>query len=170
MSPESFSIDDLKKVGGMLQRKRQIDNAVNEFDDKIETLERQKAAVLSELAEIQVALGGKYAELVEAAQAFVGNVSVIPPDDDGFKIYNPKYVTNSDKETLLAKILSDFKAENPKSDGMTFQQVKNVLASRYGVETRTIGNFFRRQLPSYETKGGNKKKVIVKKKVVVLEK
>ena len=48
-------------------------------------------------------------------------------------------------------------------DTMTFQQVKAVLESRYGVETRTIGNFSRRQLPSYETTGGNKKKMIVLK-------
>jgi len=147
----------------MLKRKRQIENWKKEIDDQIGTLERQKAASDEEMAEIQAKLDGEFAGLEEAAQAFVGNDSVTRPAEDEFKIYHPKYVTNGDKETLLAKILSDFKAENPKSDGMTFQQVKAVLESHYGVETRTIGNFFRRQLPSYITKGGNKRKVIVLK-------
>ena len=75
-------------------------------------------------------------------------------------------MSNADKEQLLKIILDDFKAENPKAGTMTFQQVKAVLESRYGVETRTIGDFFRRQLPSYETTGGNKKKMIVLKWVL----
>ena len=76
---------------------------------------------------------------------------------------NPKYVSNTDKEKLLKIILDDFKTENPKDGTMTFQQVKAVLESRYGVETRTIGDFFRRQLLSYKTIGGNKKKMITLK-------
>ena len=72
-------------------------------------------------------------------------------------------MSNADKEQLLKIILDDFKAENPKAGTMTFQQVKAVLESRYGVETRTIGDFFRRQLPSCETTGGNKKKMIILK-------
>ena len=82
-------------------------------------------------------MDNEFAGLEETAQAFVGNAGVTEPDEADFKVYNPKYVTNSDKKTLLAKILGDFKAENPKSDGMTFQQVKAVLESRYGIETRT---------------------------------
>lgn len=76
---------------------------------------------------------------------------------------NPKYVKNADKEQLLKIILNKFKAENPKAGAITFQQVKAVLEKRYGVETRTIGDFFRRQLLSYETTGGNKKKFIILK-------
>jgi hypothetical protein len=65
------------------------------------------------------------------------------------------------RSSELAEILSQYQAENPQAETMTFQQVKAVLSERYGIETRTIGNFFRRQLPEYETSGGNKKKVIV---------
>jgi len=70
-------------------------------------------------------------------------------------------VTTQDKEKLLAIILEDFKAENPEATTMSFQQVKAVLQSRYNIKTRTIGNFFSRQLRDYETNGGNKQKLIV---------
>ena len=73
---------------------------------------------------------------------------------------NPKYVKNTDKEQLLRIIINEFKAENPKAGAITFQQVKAML-SHYGVKTKTIGNFFRRQLLNYETTGGNKKKFIL---------
>ena len=73
---------------------------------------------------------------------------------------NPKYVKNADKEQLLKIILNKFKAENPKAGAITFQQVKAML-SHYGVKTKTIGNFFRRQLLNYETTGGNKRKFIL---------
>ena len=158
-----FSLDDLKKVGELLKRKRQIENWQKEIDDKIEKLERQKEASIAEQAEICEKLDGEYAELVEAASEFASNAGIASEKQPEFAVYNPKYVSNADKEQLLKIILDEFKAENPKAGTMTFQQVKAVLESRYGVETRTIGNFFRRQLPSYETTGGNKKKVIVLK-------
>ena len=159
----TFSADDLKKVGSMLKRKRQIENLHSEIDDKIDTLERQKRATSEEMAEIQEKLDGEYRELVEAASEFAQITAPKADKPEKFTVYNPKYVTNQDKEKLLSVILEDFKAENPKSKTMTFQQVKAVLESRYDIETRTIGNFFRRQLSEYETTGGNKKKMIVLK-------
>ena len=158
-----FSLEDLKIVGELLKRKRQIENWQKEIDDKIETLERQKEASMAEAADIRDKLEGEYAELVEAASEFAADAGMATEKPTGFAVYNPKYVSNADKERLLKIILDDFKAENPKADTMTFQQVKAVLESRYGVETRTIGDFFRRQLPNYETTGGNKKKMIVLK-------
>ena len=158
-----FSLGDLKKVGELLKRQRQIENWQKEIDDKIEKLERQKEASIAEEKEIREKLEGEYAELVEAASEFASDAGIATEKQAEFAVYNPKYVSNADKEQLLKIILDDFKAENPKAGTMTFQQVKAVLENRYGVETRTIGDFFRRQLPSYETTGGNKKKMIVLK-------
>lgn len=99
---------------------------------------------------------------IEAAEE-IGVKSYRVKNNLSVTLDNPKYVSSTNKEQLLKIILDDFKAENPKAGTMTFQQVKAVLESRYGVETRTIGDFFRRQLPSYETVGGNKKKMIILK-------
>jgi len=158
-----FSLDDLRRVGDLIRRKRQIENWKKEISDRIETLERQKASAAEEMAVIQGQLDGKYAGLVEAASEFASKAGITAENQPVFTVYNPKHVTNDDKDKLLKIILDDFKAENPKTENMTFQQVRAVLESRYGVETRTIGNFFRRQLPNYETAGGNKKKMIVLK-------
>jgi len=147
----------------MLRRQRQIENCQKEISDIIETLERQKSSAAEEMTIIQWQLYGKYAGLVDAASEFASKSGITAENQPIFTVYNPKHVTNDDKDKLLKIILDDFKAENPKAEAMTFQQVRAVLESRYGVETRTIGNFFRRQLPSYETAGGNKKMMIVLK-------
>ncbi len=56
--------------------------------------------------------------------------------------------------------MKNFQSENPTTDGMTFPHLKAAMNSHYAIEIRTIVNFFRRQLAAYETRGGNKRKVI----------
>ena len=159
----SFSADDLKKVADLSNRKVQIQNWQKEIADKIAVLEDQRAASEREMAEIVALLEGDYKELAEAARQFAEMTAPKEPAKPKFTVYNPKYVTNQDKEKLLAEILEDHKQENPSADSVTFQQGKAILSSRYGIETRTIGNFFTRQLKQYETAGGNRRKVIVLK-------
>ena len=159
----NFSAEDLKTVANLCKRKTQIENWQKEIEDQLETLERQKAKAQEEMAEVSALLDGDYKELVEAAKEFAEMTTPKDSAKPKFTIYNPNYVTNQDKEKLLAVILEDYKAENPTETSMTFQQVKAVLESRYGIETRSIGNFFNRQLKDYETTGGNKKKLIVLK-------
>lgn len=124
-------------------------------------LQRQKAKSEEELTEIIALLEGDYKELAEAASEFAQVTAAKEPAKPKFTVYNPNYVTNQDKGTLLQDILDGYKEENPSADSITYQQVKAILKSRYGIETRTIGNFFARQLKEYETAGGNKRKVIV---------
>jgi hypothetical protein len=157
----NFSADDLKKVAALYKRKIQIENWKKEIDDKVDVLQRQRAKSEEELAEIVALLEGDFKELAEAASEFAQVTASREPAKPKFTVHNPNYVTNQDKEKLLAVILQDYKDENPSADSITFQQVKAILESRYGVETRTIGNFFARQLKEYETAGGNKRKVIV---------
>ena len=73
---------------------------------------------------------------------------------------NTGYVTNKQKDKLLKEILTNYIQENPCENSVKFQDVLSILKSNYGIETRTIGNFFSRQLKEYETFGGNKKKFI----------
>lgn len=159
----NFSADDLRKVANLYKRKEQIENWQKEIADKIEVLERQRDKSAEEMAEIVTLLEGEYKELAEAAAEFAEITTAKSSSTPRFEIYNPNYVTNQDKEKLLEVILEDYRSENPSSDAITFQQVKAILESRYGIETRTIGNFFARQLKEYETSGGNKRKVILLK-------
>ena len=76
------------------------------------------------------------------------------------KDINTNYVTNKQKDQLLKEILANYSQENPHEDNIKFQDVLSILKDSYGIETRTIGNFFNSQLKKYETFGGNKKKFI----------
>ena len=69
---------------------------------------------------------------------------------------NPNYVRDYDKAAILGRIISTCGKRR-----ISFQEVKKRLKDEYGIETRTIGNFFRKQLPEYNRVGGNKKKFIV---------
>ncbi|WP_237227646.1 hypothetical protein [Rubinisphaera sp. JC750] len=162
MEELKFTLGELRDVRKLLKRQNQIANWIRELDDKIDQCERQKRAAIEEKTEIEERLNGELSELAEAAKEMMGSTAGLEDDTlKGFKLYNPNYVTNDDKEKLLLKILLDFKRENPRAKGMTFQQILSVLKHRYGVETRTIGNFFRRQLGAYSTEGGNRKKYIL---------
>lgn len=76
-------------------------------------------------------------------------------------VHSPYDITNHDNEKLLQSILENFKTENPYAEGLNFQQVKAVLETCCGIETRTIGNFFPRELGDYQTRSGNTRKVII---------
>ncbi len=73
---------------------------------------------------------------------------------------NTGYVKDKQKDNLLKEIISNFTQKNPNKDRVGFQEVLSTLKDSYGIETRSIGNFFLRQLKDYETFGGNKKKYI----------
>ena len=158
-----FSAEDLRKVADLYKRKIQIENWKKEIDDKIYVLERQKLKADEELSAVLELLEGDYKELAEAAAEFADATKPTESGKPKVEIYNTGYVTNGDKEKLLKAILEDYKAENPEATHISYQQVKAVLDSRYNIQTRTIGNFFNRQLREHETTGGNKKKLIVLK-------
>jgi hypothetical protein len=73
---------------------------------------------------------------------------------------NPHHVSASEKVQMLEEIIQDYYRENPKATAISFQTVLSELRLKYQVETRTIGNFFKDQLPAYDTYGGNRKKFI----------
>jgi hypothetical protein len=72
----------------------------------------------------------------------------------------PHYVSASDKVQILEEIVQDYYCEHPEALGISFQTVLSELRTKYKISTRTIGNFFKDQLPAYETYGGNRKKFI----------
>lgn len=86
-----------------------------------------------------------------------GNVTV--------EIDSKHYVSASDKEVLLEKILSDYQLLNAKEKSCPFTHVKKELSQKYGIETRSISNFFVNHLGDYELIGGNRNKAIVMRKM-----
>lgn len=157
----SKAASQLEELGKALARERQLQNWKKELADKIATLESQQRHADSEAAQIQKILDADPELTAVARQMMQQAISLQGAGDDEFAIYNPNYVTSEDKEKLLEKILRDFHNENPTAETMSFAKIKNVLKSRYKIETASTGLFFRNELKNRQTRGGNKNKSIV---------
>lgn len=153
--------DKLKELSQALKREIQIKNWKKELLDKKAIIEKQLEHARSDLEAVKEILD-KDAELTAAARQMMNiALELQASGKDSLNIYNPNYVTTEDKEKLLTKILSDYKSENPKAKSMSFTNIKNILLSRYKIESQSAGMFFRNQLKEYQTTGGNKNKAVV---------
>tara|TARA_B100000029_G_scaffold302201_1_gene295080 strand:+ start:384 stop:770 length:387 start_codon:yes stop_codon:yes gene_type:complete len=81
--------------------------------------------------------------------------------DTALDIESTHYVSGKKKELLLDKILVDFQLLNPNEKTCSFQQVKQELSEKYNIKTRTISNFFTRELKALKLIGGNRNRQIV---------
>ena len=153
--------DKLKEISQALKREMQVKNWKKELLDKKAIIEKQLEHARNDLEAVKEILD-KDAELTAAARQMMNiALELQAGSKDSLNIYNPNYVTTEDKEKLLTKILEDYKSENPKAKSMSFTNIKNVLLSRYKIESQTAGMFFRNQLKEYQTTGGNKNKAVV---------
>lgn len=157
----SQAASQLEAISKALARERQLQNWQKELADKIATLESQRKHAEREAAEIQKILEADPELTAVARQIMQQAIKLQGAGDDEFAIYNPNYVTSDDKKKLLIKILRDFHRENPTADTMAFATIKNVLKSRYRIETASTGLFFRNELKGWQTRGGNKNKSVV---------
>ena len=151
--------EKLKEISNALKRESQIQNWQKELEDKKQILDKQIEASKRDLKAVQEILS-KDKEIVAVAREMLSE-ALQQQSGDGVAIYNPKYVTTEDKEKLLAQILDDYKAENPKAKSMGFGLIKNVLLNRYKIDSPSAGLFFRNQLKEYKTEGGNKNKSVL---------
>lgn len=153
--------DKLKEISQALKREIQVKNWKKELLDKKAIIEKQLEHARNDLEAVKEILD-KDAELTAAARQMMNiALELQAGSKDSLNIYNPNYVTTEDKEKLLTKILSDYKSENPKAKSMSFTNIKNILLSRYKIESQSAGMFFRNQLKEYQTTGGNKNKAVV---------
>ncbi len=153
--------DKLKEISQALKREIQVKNWKKELLDKRAIIEKQLEHARSDLEAVKEILD-KDAELTAAARQMMNiALELQAGGKDSLNIYNPNYVTTEDKEKLLTKILSDYKSENPKAKSMSFTNIKNILLTRYKIESQSAGMFFRNQLKEYQTIGGNKNKAVV---------
>ena len=157
----STPADKLKEISQALKREIQVKNWKKELLDKKAIIEKQLEHARNDLEAVKEILD-KDAELTAAARQMMNiALELQAGSKDSLNIYNPNYVTTEDKEKLLTKILEDYKSENPKAKSMSFTNIKNVLLSRYKIESQSAGMFFRNQLKEYQTTGGNKNKAVV---------
>jgi hypothetical protein len=153
--------DKLKEISQALKREIQVKNWKKELLDKKAIIEKQLEHARNDLEAVKEILD-KDAELTAAARQMMNiALELQAGSKDSLNIYNPNYVTTEDKEKLLTKILSDYKSENPKAKSMSFTNIKNILLTRYKIESQSAGMFFRNQLKEYQTIGGNKNKAVV---------
>jgi hypothetical protein len=157
----SKAASQLEALGKALARERQLQNWQKEIADKIATLVSQQKHAEREAAEIQSVLDADPELTAVARHMMQQAIRLQGAGDDEVAIYNPKYVTSEDKKRLLVKILRDFHHDNPSAETMSFAAIRNVLKSRYRIETASTGLFFRNELKEWQTRGGNKNKSVV---------
>lgn len=155
------SAEKLKQITKALREEIQNKNWLRELADKKNSIEKQEKVAQKKLEAVQEILDSDKALTAAAREMMQTALELQGTGTDKVKIYNPKYVTTEDKENLLRTILEDYKTENPRSKTMSFGLIKNVLLSRYNIETSSAGLFFRNQLKDYETQGGNKNKAVI---------
>lgn len=152
--------EKMKLISKALREEIQNKNWMKELADKKAIIEKQQKVAKEKLAEIKAVLDDDK-ELTAVAREMMATALQLQGSGSSVKIYNPKYVTTEDKESLLESILEDYRAENPKAKSMSFTAIKAVLENRYQIDTPSAGLFFRNQLKEYETQGGNKNKAVV---------
>ena len=154
----------LKAVSDALVRERQIKNWQKEISDKISTLKKQQDASKRELEEVETILN-QDPELTSVAREVMQKALELQGSGDTeLSVYNVNYVSAEDKEKLLLKILRDYALQNPSADSMPYRAIRNELVHRFKIDTPSTGLFFRNELKSMTTKGGNKNKAVVLKR------
>ena len=68
-------------------------------------------------------------------------------------ILPPHYVSKSKKEAILAKMLNDYRHLYPDQESIPFTWIKGELKERYGIQPKSISNFFVGILDKYELFG-----------------
>lgn len=156
----------LRAIASALKRERQLENWLSEIRDQLERLSRQHDHAEREMADLRVVLDADPALTAVAREMMQTALELRGAGDEELSVYNPNYVTADAKKQLLAKILRDYQAENPGQDAMGFAEIREVLKSRYKIETASAGLFFRNEIRDFETRGGNKRKFVVLPKII----
>lgn len=159
----SRAASQLRAVSEALTRERQLLAAAKEIADRLTDLQERRATAEKELVAIQEILNAD-PDLTATAREMMEKALVLQGGrSGGISVKNPKHVSSAEKRRLLLRILEDFRQENPEADGMSYAAIKRALRSQYGIETASAGLFFRNELKQWESKGGNKNKVVVLK-------
>lgn len=116
---------------------------------------------VEDIAEIKAVLETDFSELLDAEDLFATTERSSEAPSAELVIEGTGYVKKETKVKLLAKIFDDYRRSNPKAETISYGEVKETLRRNYGIECRSIANYFVGMLDDYETVGGNRNKAIV---------
>ena len=159
MAKKTFSIDQLEAYRKLKNRQAQLERWSESIAEEMAKLERQKRHQVEELDDITREIKKKFADLDKHEQLFVNKQR----NDNVHDIKGAKYVTHDQKEILLERCISEYKALHPESKNLPYTWLKQHLASKYDIECRTVSQFFKNVWVDSDFAGGNKNRSLVLK-------
>lgn len=162
MPEPTFSIQDLLKFQNLHKKLEQLQLEISEIDKDLLLLKQKKEQAEKARDEINSDLTANYKELTEIAKktslfTFFQSGS---EEFEKLEIESPNYVHSSEKEMILTTMLSNYRRLYPDHESVPFTWIKHELKQRYGIETKSISNFFVGILDNYELLGGNRNRSI----------
>ena len=149
--PRAFTVAEISEYTELKreQARREItcDRLTHEAKRIAQTLEQERKA----LTELRRRLED-YAELDSAG--LIQNT-----EETGVK-----YVKSSRKEDMFQVLIDEYATENPKAESIRFSELHERLTARYGVECRSVSNFFKDILSEYDKIGGKRNRAIMLKR------
>lgn len=155
---KTFTVEELREFKTIRNRLTHLPNKREEIQRQIENLQAKLEELRAEEDELENRLSTDFAELQTEEGLFStdqSGVAELP------LIERTGYVKKEEKGPLLSAIIHDYQRANPKAKTVSYSYVKTTLDERFGIQCKSIANFFLEQLPDYETTGGNRNKAIV---------
>ena len=152
-----YSVKDMLKYKQLKRRQEQLQRWGKSLDEQIDKILRQREHQREELDGIEKDLSGKFAPLEDASGLF--NWSDVP--DQLLSDDEKHYVTQEKKRIIFQSILQKYKAANPKEKTLPYKELHRMLREDYGIETRSVTNFFKGLLEKQELVGGTRNRAIV---------
>ena len=154
-----YSVEEMVQYKQLKRRESQLVNWREELKEKMQTLIKKQEHQVAELAELEKTIATKFKELEDAGSLF--NLSEV--SEQSLSLEDRNYVTNEKKEIIIKSLMDKYKRGNPGAKSIPFKILHKMLEEGYQVETRSLTNFFKNQLPEYELVGGTRNKSIVLK-------
>lgn len=159
MAKKTFTIDEIEAYQKLKKRQVQLVRWGESIAEEMAKLERQKRHQEDELKEKSKEIKKKFADLDKHEQLFVNKQR----NDNVHDIKGAKYVTHDQKEILLERCISEYKALHPESKNLPYTWLKQHLAIKYEIECRTVSQFFKNIWVDRDFAGGNKNRSLVLK-------
>jgi len=152
-----FSVEEMLEYKKLKRRQGQLALWAIKLGEDMDKLIKQQQHHKQESDELEAKLAGEFSELEEASTLF--NWSDVP--DQNLSLEDRNYVTNEKKQLIIKSLLQKFQRANPDVDRIPFKTLHKMLEQDFQVETRSITNFFKNQLPEYELVGGTRNRSVV---------
>lgn len=155
---QSITVESLIQFYGLRSELRGAIERAGQIAKQISDLELEKARAESEASKLKAMVSNDFGDLpgvLNGEEAIAGSlISSVQVEAAG-------YVKNGTKRRLLRQILRDYGLANPDAKTISYRTVKSVLEKDYGIQCKSIANFFVGMLDELETEGGNRNKQIV---------